>query len=99
VVVVADGAEALFQLSYDRFDLVLADVWMPLVDGLKLLEVVREKRVNTPVVLMTGRGDPGLEASCLAMGAADYLTKPFDGRTLLARLGNVLRRAQETHAS
>ena len=92
VVVAADGADALFQLSHDAFDLVLADIWMPLLDGMKLLAIVREKRADTPVVLITGRADAGLEANCLAMGAADYVTKPFDGQALLIRLGNTLRR-------
>jgi DNA-binding SARP family transcriptional activator len=93
VTMAADGAEALFQLSHGTFDLVLADIWMPLLDGMKLLEVVRGKRAHTPVVLITGRANAELEARCLAMGAADYVTKPFDGPTLLVRLAKVLRRA------
>ena len=60
---------------------------------------MREKRAATPVVLITGRSDAELEASCLKMGAADYVTKPFDGRALLVRLGNALRRAREANAS
>ena len=99
VVVAADGAEALFQLSQGSVDVVLADIWMPFLDGVKLLAIVREKRVGIPVVLITGRSDAELEASCLKMGAADYITKPFDGRALLVRLGNALRRAREANAS
>ena len=99
VVVAADGAEALFQLSQGSVDVVLADIWMPFLDGVKLLEIVREKRIGTPVVLITGGSDTDLEASCLKMGAADYITKPFDGRALLVRLGNALRRAREANAS
>ena len=95
----ADGAEALFQLSQGSVDVVLADIWMPFLDGVKLLAIVREKRVGIPVVLITGRSDAELEASCLKMGAADYITKPFDGRALLVRLGNALRRAREANAS
>jgi len=98
VVVTADGAEALFQLSQGTFDLVLADIWMPLLDGVKLLEVVRDKRADTPVVLITGRAKPELEARCLAMGAADYVTKPFHGPTLLARLDKAIQRARRARA-
>jgi DNA-binding SARP family transcriptional activator len=98
VTVAADGAEALFLLSRDTFDLVLADIWMPLLDGVKLLEIVRDKRAVTPVVLVTGRANADLEAQCLAMGAADYITKPFAGPALLARLAKALRRAREIHA-
>ena len=89
----------MFQLSEGTFDVVLADIWMPFLDGVKLLEIVRDKRAGTPVVLITGRSDAELEARCLAMGAADYITKPFDGRALLIRLGNALRRAHEANAS
>ncbi len=98
VVVAADGAEALFHLSRDTFQLVVADIWMPLLDGVKLLEIMRDKRAATPVVLITGRANAELEARCLAMGAADYVTKPFAGPALLARLAKALRRAQDVHA-
>ena len=90
VVMASDGAEALFHLSRDTFDVILADIWMPLLDGIKLLEVVRDKRPGTPVVLLTGHSKGELEARCLAMGAADYVTKPFDDLTLLARLGKAM---------
>jgi len=91
-----DGADALFQLSRASFDLVLADIWMPLLDGVKLLQVVRDKRADIPVIILTGRrGDPELEAACLALGAADYVTKPFHGQALLARVDKALRRTRE----
>jgi DNA-binding SARP family transcriptional activator len=95
VVVAADGADALFELSQGAIDLVLADIGMPFLDGTKLLEVVRGKRAGTPVVLLTGRSSAKLEARCLAMGAADYVTKPFDGPTLLVRLRKALRQSRE----
>jgi DNA-binding SARP family transcriptional activator len=99
VIVAADGADALFELSHSTFDLVLADIRMPLLDGMKLLEVVRDKRGDTPVVLITASGSAELEARCLAMGAADYVTKPFDGPALLARLAKAsLRRSRDAHA-
>jgi DNA-binding SARP family transcriptional activator len=98
VVVASDGAEAMFQLSHEAFDIVLADIWMPLLDGMKLLEVVRDKRAGTPVVLLTVHDNPELEARCLAMGAADYVTKPFEEPALLARLGRAMRRARDPNA-
>ena len=98
VVMASDGADALFQLSHGSFDVVLADIWMPLLDGVKLLEVVLDKRPGTPVVLLTSHFKGELEARCLAIGAADYVTKPFDGPTLLARLAKALRRPRDAHA-
>jgi DNA-binding SARP family transcriptional activator len=98
-VVASDGVEALFQLSQGTFDLVLADIWMPLLDGMKLLQIVREKLAHTPVVLITESADVELEANCLVMGAADYVTKPFHGPTLLARLDKAIQRAREARAS
>jgi len=97
IVVAVDGADALFQIGHGTFDLVLADIRMPLLDGVKLLEIVRDKCIDTPVVLMTAYTEAGQEARCLAMGAADFVTKPFDGRALLARLGNALQRARNAH--
>jgi CheY-like chemotaxis protein len=94
VIGASDGAEALFQLSHAGFDVVLADIWMPFLDGIKLLEIVRDKRPGTPVVLLTSHTKPELEARCLAMGAADYVTKPFDDVTLLARLGRAIPRSR-----
>jgi len=99
VVLAADGAEALFQLSHGTFDVILSDIWMPLLDGVKLLEVIRDKRAGTPVVLISGRPDAEMEARCLAMGAADYVAKPFDGLTLLARLAKAMGRAREVGGS
>jgi DNA-binding SARP family transcriptional activator len=97
VMVVSDGAEAMFQLSHGSFDVVLADIWMPLLDGMKLLEVVRDKLPGTPVVLLTSHDNPELEARCLTMGAADYVTKPFEDPALLARLDRAVRRARDAN--
>ena len=77
----------------------LADIWLPHLDGVKLLDVLRDKRAGTAVVLITGRTSAELEARCLAMGAADYVTKPFDGPTLLARLDKAIQRATGARAS
>jgi DNA-binding response OmpR family regulator len=64
---------------------------MPLLDGFKLLGVVRDKRIATPVVFLTGRPRAASEAKALRLGAADYATKPIDREVLLRRLANALR--------
>jgi DNA-binding SARP family transcriptional activator len=91
VVPAADGADALFLLSRRPFDLILSDIVMPLLDGFKLLEVIRNKRIETPVVFLTGRPGSTSEAKALRFGAVDYVTKPIDREVLLRRLANALR--------
>jgi CheY-like chemotaxis protein len=91
VVAAGDGADALLLLSRRPFDLILSDIVMPLLDGFKLLEVVRDKRIETPVVFLTGRPGSGAEAKALRLGAVDYVTKPIDREVLLRRLANALR--------
>lgn len=91
VVAVGDGADALLQLSRRPFDLILSDIVMPLLDGFKLLEVVRDKRIESPVVFLTGRPGSASEAEALRLGAVDYVTKPIDREVLLRRLANALR--------
>jgi DNA-binding SARP family transcriptional activator len=91
VVAAADGADALLLMSRHSFDLILSDIVMPLVDGLKLLEVVRDKRIETPVVFLTARPDSASEADALQLGAMDYITKPINREILLRRLANALR--------
>jgi CheY-like chemotaxis protein len=91
VVAAADGADALLRLSGRPFDLILSDIVMPLLDGFKLLEVVRDKRLETPVVFLTGRPGSASEAKALRLGAVDYVTKPIVREVLLRRLANALR--------
>jgi DNA-binding SARP family transcriptional activator len=91
VVPAADGADALLLLSRRPFDLILSDIVMPLLDGFTLLAVVRDKRIETPVVFLTGRPGTTSEAKALRLGAVDYVTKPIDREVLLRRLANALR--------
>jgi DNA-binding SARP family transcriptional activator len=95
VVAAEDGADALLLMSRRPFDLILSDIVMPLLDGFKLLEVVRDKRIETPVVFVTGRTGSASEATALQLGAADYITKPINREVLLRRLANALRARAE----
>jgi DNA-binding response OmpR family regulator len=91
VVAAADGAAALILLSRRPFDLILSDIMMPVLDGLQLLEIVRDKRIETPVVFLTGRTGSASEARARQLGAVDYITKPIDREVLLRRLASALR--------
>jgi CheY-like chemotaxis protein len=81
-----DGIEALLKLGGGSFDLVLSDVDMPNLDGFKLLELVSQKGISTPVIFITGRLDAENEVRGLELGAEDYLRKPVLPNVLLARV-------------
>ena len=92
VTVVGDGASALQALASDRFDLVVLDLMLPAIDGLSVLREIR-RAGETPVIVLTARGDEGDRVHGLQLGADDYVVKPFSPRELVARVTSVLRRA------
>lgn len=90
VTLAADGVEALKQLSGQRFDLILTDLNMPNLGGLKLMELKAQKGIDTPVIFFTASADA--EADALEHGAADYIKKPVVKEVLLARVRHVLEK-------
>ncbi|MFO1076295.1 MAG: response regulator transcription factor [Planctomycetota bacterium] len=90
--VAADGHEARSWLREQRFDLVVLDVMLPGPSGLELLRELRARDADTPVLLLTARGEEGDKVLGLELGADDYVTKPFSLRELLARVKAMLRR-------
>jgi DNA-binding SARP family transcriptional activator len=87
-----DGAEALRQLGLRRFDLILSDIAMPTLDGMRLLEIMNQRNIDTPIVFLTGLSGAEVEVEGLRLGAADYVRKPINREVLLARVKNVLGR-------
>jgi DNA-binding response OmpR family regulator len=85
------GATALAQLSGTEYDAVVLDLMLPDMDGLDVCRQVRAKS-DTPVLMLTARGDAIDRIVGLELGADDYLPKPFQPRELLARLRAILRR-------
>jgi DNA-binding response OmpR family regulator len=92
-VIAPDGVQALQQIGQGRFDILLVDLMLPGMDGLTLTRRIRE-RSNTPLIMVTARGDDADKIVGLELGADDYLAKPFNPRELLARIRAVLRRAE-----
>ena len=88
----ADGAAALAVLDSWPAPLVLSDLRMPGVDGAELLRAVRERHPGTAVVMVTAVADVEVAVRCLAMGAMDYLTKPFHLEEVRARVRQALER-------
>jgi len=88
----SDGQSALKALSDNPPDLVVCDIKMPNMDGIELLRRLREKN-SLPFIFLTSKTDELDEALGLAMGADDYIAKPFSQRLLIARIRALLRRA------
>jgi two-component system response regulator ChvI len=90
--VYSDGEAALKALSENPPDLAVFDIKMPRMDGMELLQRLRETS-DLPVIFLTSKDEEQDEAAGLALGADDYITKPFSQRLLLARIRAILRRA------
>lgn len=86
-----DGAACLRLAGGHRFDLILLDVMMPGMDGFTVLGELR-RFSDTPVIMLTARGEPADRIAGLRLGADDYLPKPFDPDELFARIQAILRR-------
>jgi two-component system, OmpR family, phosphate regulon response regulator OmpR len=88
----ATGKSGLALAERDAFDALVLDLMLPDMDGLDLCKALRTRN-QTPILMLTARGDAMDRVVGLEMGADDYLPKPFEPRELLARLRAILRRA------
>ncbi|HEY9784719.1 MAG TPA: response regulator transcription factor [Candidatus Obscuribacterales bacterium] len=91
-----DGEEALKSTLYD---VVILDWDLPGVDGITVLQRYRERGGQTPVIMLTGKGEIAEKTQGLDSGADDYLTKPFDSRELMSRIRSLLRRPPQMASS
>ena len=95
-----DGSAALSLLTGGGYDLVILDLMMPFMDGMTCLREMRTRRINTPVIILTARGEEYDKLAGLEGGADDYVVKPFSPRELVARVKAVLNRTMpRTEAS
>ena len=92
VVTASDGEQALRMVAEHAPDLIVLDVMLPRLDGLEVCRRVRATS-NTPIIMLTARGDETDKLVGLGIGADDYMTKPFSPRELVARIKAVLRRS------
>jgi two-component system, OmpR family, alkaline phosphatase synthesis response regulator PhoP len=88
-----DGESGLERASAEAFDLVLLDVMLPRLGGFDVMRELRRRGIETPVIMLTARGQVVDKVVGLKLGADDYVTKPFDMVELLARIEAKLRRA------
>lgn len=94
--VATDGEEGGFLAEVNDYDLIILDLMLPKKSGIAVCREIRERGVNTPVLMLTARDSVEDKVRGLDAGADDYLTKPFAFEELLARVRALLRRRSET---
>ena len=93
VTIAEDGGQGMTKFRAIKPDLVLLDVMMPVMDGWTVCKTIRSES-NTPVIMLTAKGETDDKVNGLRSGADDYVTKPFEMRELIARIEAVLRRTE-----
>ncbi len=94
VVVAATGEDGFYRVNAERFDMVVLDLMLPGRSGLEILQTLRQRHIDTPVLILTARDGIDDRVRGLDFGADDYLVKPFALPELLARIRALLRRGR-----
>ncbi len=95
VTVAGDGQEALEILTEETFDLIISDLRMPEMNGMGFMEEIKRKKIDIPVIIITGYGEVKSYMDLMNMGVFDYLNKPVKSNQIL----RVARRALEAHGN
>jgi len=98
VAVAVDGLEAERTVARKDFDLILLDLMLPKISGEQLCSKWRRDGLQTPIIMLTAKGQEKEKVTGLNLGADDYITKPFSLEELLARINAVLRRTDPARA-
>lgn len=93
VISAMDGEEAKNKALTENPDLIVLDLMLPKLDGIEVCKQLRQKKVETPILMLTAKDDEFDKVLGLELGADDYMTKPFSPRELVARVKAILRRA------
>jgi DNA-binding response OmpR family regulator len=96
VLIAADGTSGLAMARRDSPDLIVLDLMLPGTDGYRVLRTLREEGLDTPVLILSARGEETDKVLGFQLGADDYVAKPFGLLELLARIDALLRRAATT---
>jgi len=92
----SDGEDGLHMALTEPYDAAIIDIMLPNLDGLTLIEKIRAKKINTPVLILSAKRSIDDRVKGLQMGGDDYLTKPFAFSELLARVHALIRRSSGT---
>ncbi len=92
----ADGEEGLYLALNESYDVAVIDIMLPKLDGLTIIEEMRQHKINTPVIILSAKQTVDDRVKGLQTGGDDYLTKPFSFAELLARIQALIRRATNT---
>jgi len=92
---VGDGKQALDRVSQSNYDLIVLDLRLPEISGVEVLRVLRDRGIETPVLVLTAQDALESKVQALRTGADDYVTKPFAFEELLARVEALSRRPKE----
>ena len=92
IVLAENGRVGLDTATRDEFDLIFSDIKMPEMDGIELLEQLKEQSVETPVVMISGHGNIDTAVECIKKGAFDFIEKPIDLSRLLVTVRNALEK-------
>lgn len=90
--VAANGSDGLWLATEQTYDVIVLDIMLPGINGLKVCQTLREKQIWTPVLILTAKDGEMDEAEALEIGADDFLSKPFSYLVLVARLRALVRR-------
>jgi two-component system copper resistance phosphate regulon response regulator CusR len=90
--IASDGVAGMNMIQSSKYDLIVLDIMLPGLDGLKILAWMRQSGIQTPVLMLTARDSTPDRVAGLELGADDYLVKPFAFSELLARARTILRR-------
>ncbi|MGV3010422.1 response regulator transcription factor [Streptococcus thoraltensis] len=95
VTTVEDGRSALGLGQTQNFDFIVLDIMLPQLDGVEVCKRLRKAGVETPILMLSAKGEEFDKVLALELGADDYMTKPFSPRELLARIKAILRRTEQ----
>lgn len=94
-----DGGEALAHLAHQHYDLVVLDLMLPHVDGIEICQFLQQHQPECAIIMTTAKVEEVDRLLGLAVGADDYLCKPFSPRELVARVKAIFRRARLSHST
>lgn len=90
-----DGEQAIQKVLEEKPDLILLDLMLPKLDGIAVCKELRQRGIQTPLIMLTAKSDEIDKVTGLEIGADDYMTKPFSPREVIARIKAVLRRSKQ----